>query len=147
MKKIAYTRPDGGVSIVVPVISINDPQGFTEDDALARALGKDIPADAADARVIEDSDIPQDRAFRNAWKQTGGKVDVNMPKARDIQREKLRAARAPLLAALDVEFMRALEAGKPTAAIVAEKNRLRDITSDPRIEAAQTPEQLKAIIL
>jgi hypothetical protein len=48
---------------------------------------------------------------------------------------------------LDVEFMRALEAGKPTAAIVAEKNRLRDITSDPRIEAAQTPEQLKAIIL
>jgi hypothetical protein len=135
------------VSIVVPVISIDDPQGFTVDDGLARALDKDIPADAADERVIEDSDIPQDRAFRNAWKQTGGKVDVNMPKARDIQREKLRAARAPLLAALDVEFMRALEAGKPTAAIVAEKNRLRDITSDPRIEAAQTPEQLKAIIL
>ena len=43
--------------------------------------------------------------------------------------ESLRFEREPLLLALDIEFQRALENGADTTAIVAEKQRLRDITN------------------
>ena len=68
-----------------------------------------------------------------------------MPLAREIWRDKMRQARAPKLEALDVEYMQADEVGDASKkAIVAQKKKaLRDVTSDPAIEAAQTPEELK----
>jgi len=72
-------------------------------------------------------------------------ITINMAKARDIHRAKMREARAPILAALDVQFQRALESNADTSAIVAKKQALRDVTSDPAIEAAQTTDQLKAV--
>lgn len=53
MKVIAYTRPDGGTSVCRPVISVTDPEGFTADDALQRALQNDIPPDATNVRVVD----------------------------------------------------------------------------------------------
>jgi hypothetical protein len=38
-------------------------------------------------------------------------IRVNMDKAREIKKDMVRAERAPKLEALDVEFMRAVEAG------------------------------------
>lgn len=55
-------------------------------------------------------------------------ITINLDKAKDITKDRLRAERAPLLQAQDVAFQRALEAGDDTSAIVAEKQRLRDIT-------------------
>ena len=71
-------------------------------------------------------------------------INVNMTKARDIHREKVRQARNPLLASKDVEFQRALETGADTAAIVAAKQALRDAPASAAIEAATTPDELKA---
>jgi hypothetical protein len=75
-------------------------------------------------------------------------IQIDMAKAIEIQRNRIRAAREPLLAALDVEFMRAVEMGDQAeqARVAAEKQRLRDLTKDPRLTAAKTPEEL-AIIL
>ena len=55
-------------------------------------------------------------------------VTVNFPKAQGITKERLRAERMPLLEEQDVAFQRAQEASADTSAIVAEKQRLRDIT-------------------
>jgi len=55
-------------------------------------------------------------------------VSVNMTKAKAITKDRLRADRKPLLEAQDILFMKAQEAGSDTSAIVAEKNRLRNIT-------------------
>lgn len=71
-------------------------------------------------------------------------ININMDKARDIHREKVREARNPLLAAKDVEFQRALESGADTATIVSEKQALRDAPAAAAIDAATTPEELKA---
>ena len=71
-------------------------------------------------------------------------INVNMTKARDIHRDKVRQARNPRLAAKDVEFQRALETGANTAAIVAAKQALRDAPASAAIEAATTPDELKA---
>ena len=68
-------------------------------------------------------------------------VDIN--KAKDITKGRLRAERKPLLEEQDVLFQRALESGADTSAIVAEKQRLRDITT--LVDTANTVEELKAL--
>ena len=70
-------------------------------------------------------------------------ININMIKARDIHRDKVRQARNPLLASKDVEFQRALETGADTAAIVTAKQALRDAPASAAIEAATTPDELK----
>lgn len=70
-------------------------------------------------------------------------ITVNLNKAKDITKDRLRADRAPLLQALDVQFQRALETGGNTAEIVAEKQRLRDITK--LADAAKSTDELKAL--
>ena len=75
-------------------------------------------------------------------------ITINMPKAIEIAQNMVRGERAPLLAALDIEMMRAIEAGDATkqAEVVAKKQVLRDATQAPLLLTAQTPEQLKAAI-
>jgi len=68
-------------------------------------------------------------------------IDIN--KAKDITKDRLRAEREPLLLAQDVAFQRALETNADTSAIVAEKQRLRDITT--LVDTANTVEELKAL--
>jgi len=68
-------------------------------------------------------------------------IDIN--KAKDITKDRLRVERKPLLEAQDVAFQRALESSADTSAIVAEKQRLRDITT--LVDTANTIEELKAL--
>jgi hypothetical protein len=70
-------------------------------------------------------------------------ITINLNKAKDITKDRLRAERAPLLQEQDVAFQRALETGADTSAIVAEKQRLRDITN--LVNAATTTDELKSI--
>ena len=70
-------------------------------------------------------------------------IKINFVKAVAITKDRLRAERTPLLQAQDVAFQRALESGADTAAIVAEKQRLRDITT--LADAATTLDELKQI--
>jgi hypothetical protein len=70
-------------------------------------------------------------------------ITINLSKAKDITKDRLRTERAPLLQAQDVAFQRALEEGADTAAIVAEKQRLRDITD--LADQAETVDELKAL--
>jgi hypothetical protein len=70
-------------------------------------------------------------------------VDIN--KAKDITKDRLRVEREPLLKAQDIAFQRALESNADTSAIVAEKQRLRDITT--LVDTANTVEQLKILTI
>jgi hypothetical protein len=72
-------------------------------------------------------------------------IVINVDKAKSITKDRLRAERTPLLQAQDVAFQRALEENADTSAIVAEKQRLRDITQV--VDTATTLEELKGITL
>jgi hypothetical protein len=72
-------------------------------------------------------------------------ITVNLEKAKEVTKLRLRNERIPLLQAQDVAFQRALESGADTTAIVAEKQRLRNITQ--LADQATTVEELKAIQL
>ena len=70
-------------------------------------------------------------------------ITINIDKAKDITKERLRQERKPLLEAQDILFMQAQEAGSDTTAIVAEKQRLRDITN--LADSCTTTDELKAL--
>ena len=130
---IIFSNDNGGVSVCVP----------TGELPIEAVLSKDCPKGAL---IVDAADLPEaDNDFFNAWELADGKVSVNLDKAKELTKERLRAERAPLLAAQDVAFQRALESATPvdTSAIVAEKQRLRDVTN--LADAAKTTEELRAI--
>lgn len=119
-----------GVSVVVP----------TGNLSVEEVKAKDCPEGSI---VIDAQSLPTTRDFRNAWELVDGAVTVNFAKAQDLTKARLRSEREPLLAAQDVAFQRALESGADTSAIVAEKQRLRDVTN--LVDTATTLDELLAL--
>ena len=72
-------------------------------------------------------------------------ITINLDKAREIHKDKMREARAPKLAALDIVFVRAVEQADTAkqADIASQKQALRDVTKDPDIAAATDVAELK----
>ena len=69
---------------------------------------------------------------------------IDMAKAKEIHKNKIRAAREPLLNALDIEFQKALETSSSTTDIVSKKQALRDAPADSAIASASNEAELKA---
>jgi hypothetical protein len=126
---IIYTNDNGGVSVCVPTGELD----------LQTVKEKDTPEHS----IIMDMDsLPNaDNDFFDAWELQDGVVSVNLSKAKEITKKRLRMEREPLLTAQDVAFQRALETGADTTAIVAEKQRLRDITK--LADSCTTTDQLR----
>jgi hypothetical protein len=127
---IIFTNDNGGVSTCIP----------TGEISIEAVMEKDVPKGKG-ARIVNLTDLPRDNDFYDAWEMDATSVTVNFAKAVELTKARLRAERTPLLAAQDVAFQRALEEGKATAAIVAEKQRLRDITNI----TATTLDELRAL--
>lgn len=70
-------------------------------------------------------------------------IQIDIPRAKDITKDRLRAERTPLLQALDVEVMKNLSDATKLAEIEAEKQRLRDITLV--VDTLETVEELKSV--
>jgi hypothetical protein len=128
---IIFTNDNGGVSVCIPTGELD----------IHAVKAKDTPSTSI---IVQDSELPQaDNDFFNAWELANGVITVNLTKAKKITKTRLRAEREPLLAAQDVLYMRALEAGSDVSAIVTEKTRLRNITG--LVDACTTPAQLRAL--
>jgi hypothetical protein len=123
---------------------------LTDEEYKSQVAAVSIPSNAIDVHEMPEGwcfPADSDATFRRAWRKKGMTFSVDMPAARDIWRDKLRKVRQPLLEDLDIQFMRSLELGQDTKTITTQKQVLRDIPADPRIEAAQTPEDLKKITI
>lgn len=141
MKRIIYTNLEGNVSIVIPA---PDYAG-----TMAELAGSTVPA-GIDYAVVEHTNIPTDRTFRNEWElvddvvvvPVGGpvgavvtkKISVNIPKAQAKWKDRWREARKPLLEDLDKQSLFAIEGNKSNAekkVIADAKQALRDVTNTP----------------
>ena len=129
--KILLKNPDGSVAILTPILDY----GLTLDEIIA----KDVPA-GIPYEIVDDSTIPTDRTFRNAWKHD---LTIDIPKAQEITKNRLRAERKPLLESLDVEVMKNIANTAALQEIEVEKQRLRDITL--QVNNLITVEELKSI--
>ena len=92
--------------------------------------------------AASDATVPSDRHFRNAWALDGTVISEDLATAKTIFADKIREARKPLLEALDADYMKALETSADTAAIVADKQALRDAPTAGN--SATTIAELKA---
>ena len=70
-------------------------------------------------------------------------IVINNEKAIEIAKEKIRAIREPKFKQLDLDFQRALENGSGTSVIIAEKQKLRDLTDTVN---GKTIEELSQIL-
>ena len=136
MAKIIYTNDNGNVVVVTPVST-----ELTVDEIAA----KDVPAGKSYS-IVEDAQVPTDRSFRDAWALSDGSIQVEMTKAKDLMRDKIREVRKDLLAAEDVAFMRAVETADADAqtASAARKQALRDAPLASAISNASDVAALKA---
>ncbi len=127
MKKIVY-KTESGIGVIHPVGSYED-------------CLKDIP-DGAEYKIIDESELPKDRTFRDAWNFD---LKEDIPKSKEIKKDLLRVVRELLFKQLDIDFMRASELNDTDKIneIVAEKTRLRDITK--KVDSCKTIKQIKAI--
>ena len=89
---------------------------------------------------------PSDRHFRGAWSLDGTVITEDITAAKVIFKDKIREVRAPLLAAEDVVYIKALEADDSSAksASVTKKAALRDAPAASAIDSADTIAKLKA---
>jgi len=130
---IIFTNDNGQVSVCTPTgeLPIEDVQA------------KDIPSGIT-SFIVNTSSLPNEYGdFFNAWEQSNGVVTINFPKAQELTKVRLRVEREPLLVAQDVAFQRALETGADTSSIIAEKQRLRDVTN--LVYTCTTLEELRAL--
>ncbi len=110
MRKIIYTRPGGELSVVHPVrntlgeqlipsSSILDANGepvtplrpLTDEEIEQRAWDA-LPKDAINPQFVDESEIPPDRTFRDAWTHGGNTVNIDMDKAKAIHVQRLADA-------------------------------------------------------
>lgn len=99
-------------------------------------------------RECDDSELPTNRSFRDAWEDTGTMIRVNMPKARGIWMDVIRLVRNAALLALDPAYMKALESGDAVEQkrIATQKRYLRQIPQTFDLTTPNdTPEELKAM--
>lgn len=131
MQVIIYSQDNGQVAVCMP----------TGELPIQEVLAKDCPNNSI---IVDSESLPNEYSeFFDAWELSGTTVTVNLAKSKEITKDRLRAERTPLLQAQDVAFQRALESGADTSAIVAEKQRLRDITK--LADQATTLDELKQI--
>jgi hypothetical protein len=70
-------------------------------------------------------------------------ITIDITKAKEVWKNKIRIARKPALEKLDIDFMKAQEAGTDTTSIVADKNTLRNLPE--QVDTATTTDEIKAV--
>jgi len=60
MQRIIYKTADGGVAVLIPTAE------WLESHTIEELAEKDVPA-GAEFQIVDASDIPSDRTFRDAW--------------------------------------------------------------------------------
>ena len=59
-KRIVYNNDDGGISIIIPTAE------WLAEHTIEELAAKDVPA-GKEYHIVNVSEIPSDRTFRNAW--------------------------------------------------------------------------------
>lgn len=138
---IIHPTPEALIHMTIEDIAKKDvPTVLLASDKFGNAIYEQLPYE-----IVEDDAIPSDRTFRNAWgfDKANKKVNVNIPKAQEITKNRLRAERKPKLEELDVEVMRNITDPVKLAEIEARKQVLRDVTKV--VDTLTTVEELKAV--
>lgn len=161
---IAITRPDDSVTLLVFVLEGRSPTLPSGAEWIADGTWRREPRpDTIEAelkkagisyvswRMLPDEHAPIDRRYRDAWRDRGGPIELDMPTARRIRLFDLRVERMRRWPLLDRDFNVHMVFGRNTEAQAVERQRqaLRDmpVTLAPALEAAADADALDAVTL
>ena len=139
-KRIIYTQDDGTAAIIIPAPGVTITQLLTS-----------VP-EGYDYEIVDETDIPSDRTFRNAWEHDKSeepqKIKHNMTKATKIAHDKRRAKRDLDFAPHDNIIAKQIpgQALKQTEA-ARQAIRDKDAVVQQDIDNASTIDELKAIVV
>lgn len=146
--KIVYTNTKGQCCVVhgAPKEMIEKTLGpLTDEQYKAHVWERSVPEDAINPVEVDESTIPNDREFRDAWTHDGKSFSHDLEKARAIQLSRIRIGRAEQLNSLDVSYQRADElndlGSKKT--IASQKQSLRDATNELKSMQLSSIEDVK----
>jgi len=146
-KRAIWTNPVGD-AYVEYFIARNERQwGRRKDSRTGEQSGGVAVMSWRRLTLAEWSQFDADRPYRNALRDVEGKIEYDIEAARECHRNVLRLGRAVRLPELDILWMRAIASGDAERAkeLEAERQKWRDAPIDPRIDAAQSVEELKKI--
>ena len=118
MPFIIYPQDGGKLAVIIPTGDVQD-------------CIKDVPVDTPYAIIDSLENIDND--YFDGFIYENGEAAADIDKCKEIHLDKFRAARAPKLAKLDVDYMKAIEVEDSVAAsaIAVAKQELRDVTKLP----------------
>lgn len=134
--KIIYENDDGGVSVVHPALN----SGLTIEEIAE----KDVPP-GKPYQIVEDSVVPSDRTFRNAWEKDDVAIKVNMDKAKIIHMDRIREVRDKELKFLDINILLLEDMEQPVVDQRKRRQTLRDLPATFDLTKATTPDELKTL--
>ena len=70
-------------------------------------------------------------------------ITIDISKAKEVWKNKIREKRKPVLEQLDIDFVKAQETSSDTTGIVADKQTLRDLPQ--QVDTATTVDEIKAV--
>lgn len=138
--RIIVHKNDMKSEIKTPTISIMESEMTSAEEILRKIDRSLMPV------IVKEEELP-DYSFRRAWDIVEGKVVIDIDKAKEIHRERMRIARNLKFPELDIAYQRSTETNnnKNTKEIISQKQQLRDAPADPRIENCTTVQQLKMV--
>jgi hypothetical protein len=134
-QRIIYANENGGVSVIIPAPNC----GLS----IQQIAEKDVPPDT-EFEIVDASEIPSDRIFRNAWEKEGNKVVHNIEKCKNIAHERRREMRSKEFEPHD-EIISKRIPGKSEEVAEAARQQIRNKYElmQTNIDAAETVEQIK----
>jgi hypothetical protein len=132
---------------------------MTEEEAIEYIIKKDIPARVWHSdykynrpmyRVVKRQEIPADQTYRDCWRLSDTEeelIAIDVDKAKEVWKQKMREARTPIMEKLDTDFFRAMEDGDTDKQknIANMKRLLRDVTKLPELENAKTVDEIETV--
>ena len=138
MQRIVY-KTDSGVSIVIP-----SPEAL-EAMTIEEIAAKDVPA-GMEYTIVSADDLPADWTFRDAWRQNGSSVYVDLPAAKAIAHTHRRTKRSEEFAPHD-RIIAAQIPGESASAAQAARSQIRQkyAVLQEQIDLAGSAEDLKTV--
>jgi hypothetical protein len=135
-ERIIYPTANGGVAVVTP----------TGELPIEELIAKVVPPSVS-YEIVDASEVPSDRTFRNAWVMGDCCIDHDLGLCKEIGHAMRRSARAEEFAPHDEVIAKQIP-GVDAAAAEAARQEIRDkyAAIQSAIGTAETPEEIKAAL-
>jgi hypothetical protein len=135
-ERIIYPTANGGVAVVIPTGEL------PIEELIARVVPPGVSHEIVDA-----SEVPSDRTFRNAWVMGDCCIDHDLGLCKEIGHAMRRSARAEEFAPHDEVIAKQIPGADAAAAEAARQAiRARYAAIQSAIDTAETPEEIKAAL-